>query len=105
MSEPRKNVVTVVIAGEDYTLRADASPDYTRECASYLDRTIAEILRQGSLVEPQKGILLAALSLTDQLFQARQELEAARREGARFAARLAADIEKVLPAGDLAAAP
>jgi cell division protein ZapA (FtsZ GTPase activity inhibitor) len=101
VSMDQKSVVSVVIAGEEYSLRADAAPDYTRECAAYLDRTVSEILRKATLIEPQKGFLLAALSLTDQLFQARAELEAVRRE----MARVAGEIEARLTHSDLASLP
>lgn len=86
-------VVTVRIAGEDYTIRAAASPDYTRECAAYVDRTLSEYLRQGSLVQVHKAPILAALALTNELFQARQELEALRAELARRSETMVAQIE------------
>ncbi|HEX7119704.1 MAG TPA: cell division protein ZapA [Longimicrobiales bacterium] len=102
MSEVAKTVVTVQIAGEEYTIRAEATPDYTIECAKYVDETIAQIERQGGLVEVQKAAILAALSLTDQLFQARAEADALRGEIARLARGLAGDIEARIGAPDLA---
>jgi cell division protein ZapA len=95
-------VVTVVIAGEEYMIRTDATPDYTRDCADYLDRTIAGIQQNSKIVEGHKTAILAALALTDQLFQARAEAEALRSELARLADRLSADIERKMAAGDLA---
>lgn len=97
-----KSVVTVVIAGEEYVIRADATPDYTRDCADYVDRTIAGIQQNTKLVEGHKAAILAALALTDQLFQARAEAEALRRELARLADRLRSDVERTLAAADLA---
>lgn len=88
-----KTVITVQIAGEDYTIRADATPEYTQQCAAYVDSTIAEILSQGSLIQAHKAAILAALAITDQLFRARQEVSALRAETARLAQRLTADIE------------
>lgn len=100
-----KTVVTVTIAGEEYTIRADATPDYTRECAEYVDRTISEIERQGGLIEAHKTAILAALALTDQLFQARAEADALRLEVARLAGGLAADVEARMQAADLDPTP
>ncbi|MBI4543908.1 MAG: cell division protein ZapA [Gemmatimonadetes bacterium] len=97
-----RSVVTVEIAGEEYKLRSDAPPEYTRECAAYLDQTLAEIHRQVTLIEAQKAAILAALSLTDQLFQARAQADALRREVARLAGRLAEEVEAAL---DLAPPP
>ena len=71
-----RNLVTVTIAGEEYTLRSEATPEYTRECARYVDATIADIQRQSrSLMEPHKAAILAALSIVDQYFKAARDLE------------------------------
>jgi cell division protein ZapA len=99
-----RNVVTVTIAGEDYNIRALASPDYTRECAAYVDRALSEIMRQGTLVQAHKGAILAALALADELFQARLELDSLRAELARRSELITAQIESRLAASDLAAA-
>lgn len=96
------SVVTVRIAGEDYTIRAAASPEYTRECAAYVDRTLSEYLRSGSLVHTEKAPILAALALTNELFQARQELDALRAELTQRSAVMAAEIEARLAASGLA---
>lgn len=100
-----KSTVTVVIAGEEYTIRAEAAPEYMRECAAFVDHTVSQVVRQGALVEGHKAAILAALSLTDQLFQARAETEALRREIARLAEKLTADIEASVSGGDLAPHP
>jgi cell division protein ZapA len=100
---PQKTVVTVTIAGEQYTIRADATPEYTQRCAAYVDETIGEILVQGSLIQPHKAAILGALAITDQLFRAREEIEGMRAEMARLASGLAADIEARLASPDLAA--
>jgi cell division protein ZapA (FtsZ GTPase activity inhibitor) len=97
------NVVTVRIAGEDYTIRAAASPDYTRECAAYVDRMLSEYQRGGSLTTQQKAPILVSLALTNELFQARQELDVLRAELARRTSALTAEIEQRLAASGLAA--
>ncbi len=99
--ERQRHPVDVVIGGEEYRIRSEATPEYTRECAAFLDRTLAEI-QQGPLVEGHKAAILAALSITDQLFQARAELELLRSEIARLSGKLAADIEAELVSEDLA---
>ncbi len=105
MNDPGRSVVTVEIAGEEYTLRADTTPDYAKECASHVDHTITEILQGGALVQTHKAAILAALSLTDQLFQARRETDALRAEIGRLAERLTADVRARLEPSDSASAP
>ena len=91
-SQGGKAVVTVTIAGEEYTLRAESTPDYARQCARHVDHTITEILKGGALIQTHKAAILAALSLTDQLFQSQRETTALREQIARLAGSLAADV-------------
>lgn len=95
-----KSAVTVEIAGELYTIRSAASPDYVRECAAYVDHTLGEVNRQSSVVESQRALILAALSLADQLFQTRAEAEALRRHFGRLADILAATAEEAVQDGE-----
>ncbi len=67
----KKTVVTVTIGNEEYTLRSDRAPEYTRAVAEHVDRALKEVLQVGSMVETQKAAILAALAITDELFQAR----------------------------------
>ena len=99
-----RTVTTVEIAGEEYTIRSEASADYTVECARYVHDTIEQIMSRGSLVEAHKAAILAALALADQLFQAREEAEGLRVELAERAARLVAEIETKVPESGLASA-
>lgn len=100
---PERTVVTVEIGGEEYSIRAQASPEYTRECAAYVDRTLAEIMRQGSLIQVQKAAILAALALADELFQTRNELAELRAELTFRSDALVTQIDDRLAGSDLAA--
>jgi cell division protein ZapA len=68
----KKNVVRVTILGDEYSIKSDASPERTRAIAEYLDNIIKQTMRAGNIVEAQKGAILAALSITDELFDARE---------------------------------
>ncbi len=98
-----KTAVTVRIAGEEHTIRANAEPEYTRRCARLVDDRIRDIRAKGGLIEAHKAAILAALSIADEYFQVRAELDRKRREAASRATRLARRIEAELgrPAGDL----
>ena len=67
--------VTVRIGGEDHTIRANVEPEYTRKCAEWVDVRISEIKSQLGLIEGYKAAILAALSITDEMFQARAQVE------------------------------
>ncbi|MGH7481831.1 MAG: cell division protein ZapA [Longimicrobiales bacterium] len=104
MADAAKNTVTVQIGGEEYTIRTEAAPEYTLECAALVDRTIEDLLGQGPLIEAHKVAILAALSLADQLLRTRNESAETRERQAGMAARLAADLEAALSSPDLASA-
>jgi cell division protein ZapA len=97
-----RTVTTVEIAGEEYTIRSEASREHTLECARQVDETISEIMSRGSLIEVHKAAILAALALADQLLNARRETEELRREVAERSTRLLAQVEARLAAPDLA---
>ena len=92
MADAARSSVTVEIAGDEYTIRSDATPEHTRRCAELVDRTIREIGAQMS-VDAHKVAILAALSLADQLFQARGEAESLEEQADGFARRLRERIE------------
>jgi cell division protein ZapA len=96
------HVVNVTIAGEEYAIRTHASPDYTRECAEHVDRIVSQVVSAGALIQAHKAGILAALAVTDELFQARRDVEELRAQIERLASRLASEIEGHLGANDLA---
>ncbi len=99
MTHDRRESVSVRIAGEEHTIRSSAEPEYTTRCAAYVDRRIHEIKKQIGLLESHKIAILAALSITDELFQAQETQEAS---GSRIADRvnaLAARLEDTVSGG------
>ena len=71
----QKHSTRVTICGEDYTIRSDSPPDHTRAVAAYVDAKIAEVLESAAVVESHKAAILAALQITDELFEARKGQE------------------------------
>lgn len=71
MSQARQ-AVRVTIGGEEYSVRSDLPPEYTREVAAYLDAALKRVRDSLPMVESHKAAILAALAITDELFQARR---------------------------------
>lgn len=92
MSEP----VTVRILGEEYTISSEAPAEYTRSVAEFFDRIVQETQREAGVLDPPRIAILAALSVTDQLFRARESEERLRRGVEKRAHALAAEITAVL---------
>ena len=65
----RKNVVNVTIQGAEYTLRTETPPDHVRDVAAYVDLVINEIIESGA--QSHKAVVLAALRIAGELFEAR----------------------------------
>lgn len=91
----KKHSVRVMIGGEEYTVRSDLPPEYTREVAAYVDQALKKVLSQGAIVETHKAAILAALDLTNELFQSRK----GEREVAARLTALADDLGRMLPPG------
>ena len=89
----KKNVVKVHIGSEEYTLKSDRAPEYTQAVAEHVNRALKEVLASGSIVETHKAAILAALAITDELFQTRQ----AQRQMAERLDGLAGELSRLLP--------
>ena len=88
-----KHVVQVMIGGESYTVRSELPPAYTKEVASYVDAALQRVRETAPLVASHKAAILAALSITDELFRARR----GDREMAARMTVLAAEIGRLIP--------
>ena len=89
----KKTAVRVVICDEEYTVRSDLDPDYTRQVAGYVDQAIRRVLQAGPMVESHKAAILAALAITDELFESRKQQQ----ELAQRLRQLTGDLARLLP--------
>jgi cell division protein ZapA len=99
MSEEKASV-TVRIAGEEHTIRANVEASYTRKCAKLVDERIQEIRSKSGLIEGHKVAILAALSIADEYFQARNEVEQVRKETTSRVTNLLRRVEQELERTD-----
>ncbi|HWJ13125.1 MAG TPA: cell division protein ZapA [Gemmatimonadaceae bacterium] len=72
----KKNTTRVTILNEEYNLRTDTSPEHAREVAEYLDQAIRRVMSSGAVVESNRAVVLTALQITAELFDARAALDA-----------------------------
>jgi cell division protein ZapA (FtsZ GTPase activity inhibitor) len=68
-----KHAVKVTIGTEEFTVRSEVPPEYTRRVAAHFDAALSRIRESLPTVEAHKAAILAGLAITDELFQARQE--------------------------------
>lgn len=102
MKTPRKSSprhkVTVEIGGEKHVLRSDVPPEYTRAVAAHVDTTLRALPGFATL-EPHRAAILAALSITDELLRAREEIRFLRDEAERRVVAAAELLEAAVSPG------
>ena len=94
MSAPKR--VELTFLGQALALRTDASPEYVRKLAKFVEERVAELKRAG-VKDPLKALSLATLDITDELFKTRDEkTRGAGDVGARLGA-LVALLDRAAP--------
>jgi cell division protein ZapA len=66
--------VNVELMGKTFTIKGDADPEYMAQVAGYVNAKIVEMRRLTSS-DQLKMLLLTALNLADELFQARRGIQ------------------------------
>jgi len=69
MPERRANVTQVEIYGQTYSVRADSDSSYVRELARFVDGKMREVAERAATVDSAKIAILAALNISDDLYQ------------------------------------
>jgi cell division protein ZapA len=88
--------VELTLLGQTLTVRTEASDEYVRSLARYLEDRVTT-LRKSGVQDPTKALLLAALDITDELFRARESQDKTAGDvGARLGA-LVALLEQATP--------
>ena len=88
-----KQSTRVTICGEEYTIKSETPPEHTRAVAAYVDKAIREVMGSAAVVESHKAAILAALSITDELFRER----AGSAEMAEAMDNLSSELRRWLP--------
>jgi cell division protein ZapA (FtsZ GTPase activity inhibitor) len=94
MNEPRR--IELNLLGQTLTIRSEATPEYLRRLAKFLEDRVAQLKRSG-VNDPLTALSLAALDIADELFRSREEKKTDEDDvGARLGA-LVALLDKVAP--------
>ncbi len=68
--------VEINILGQTYKIKGDASEEYIREVAQYVEGKIKEVLEKSPGMAPLKAAILAAMNIADELKKTSLEHEA-----------------------------
>lgn len=74
MTTTKKHTTRVTILNEEYAIRTDTPPEHAKAVADYLDRAIRQVMSTGAVVESNRAVVLAALQVTAELFDAQAAL-------------------------------
>jgi len=88
-----KHSVKVSILNEEFTIRSDTPPEQTKAIANYLDGAARQVMSSGHVVEANWAVVLAALTVTAELFAEREASEAL----SGSMKQLAEDVRRLLP--------
>jgi cell division protein ZapA len=70
-----KSVITVNIFGNEYTIKGVAKPDYIISLANYLNNKMTEVQEATGLKDAKKIAILAAINISDELFEAKKTMK------------------------------
>lgn len=97
MNNPEQNIMRVTIYGHEYTVRAVADPNYIAEVAAYVDERMRDTeLNLDGPQSPTRIAILAAMSITDELFTERRHRQNSLEQVEGRAMELSNLVEEVL---------
>lgn len=71
-----KRTIAVHIRGKEYRIRSEEDAESLQEIASYVDETISRVEARTGAVDSLDVVMLTALNLARELFQAREDVQA-----------------------------
>ena len=86
----------VVIYNQTYTLRSTHDAEYIQELAEHVNKRMGEIARATMTVDSLRVAILAAIQITDELYQSRREMKETEEEIAERSAKYADLLDQFL---------
>ena len=88
-----KSTEKVEIFGQEYKIKGVGNPQYVHKIAGYVDKKMREIAHSSGIMSQSRIAILAALNITDELYQVRETREKAEHELESQAAKLGELLE------------
>lgn len=89
-----KSTEKVEIFGQEYKIKGVGNPQYIHKIAGYVDKKMREIAHSSGIMSQSRIAILAALNITDELYQVRETREKAEIELESKAAKLGELLEE-----------
>jgi cell division protein ZapA len=68
--------IDVTILGQKYTIKGDASEEYIKKLAAFVDERMREVYNSAPGIAPLKAAILASLNIADELHKFKEDQEA-----------------------------
>jgi len=94
MPMTEKSTEKVEIFGQEYKIKGVGNPQYIHKIAGYVDKKMREIAHSSGIMSQSRIAILAALNITDELYQVRETREKAEQELESQAAKLGELLEE-----------
>lgn len=89
-----KSTEKVEIFGQEYKIKGVGDPKYIHRIAGYVDKKMREIAHSSGIMSQARIAILAALNITDELYQEREGRKRAQQEIDREAERLSKIVDQ-----------
>jgi len=83
-----KSTGKVEIFGQEYKVKGVGNPQYIHKIAGYVDKKMREIAHSSGIMSQSRIAILAALNITDELYQEKEKRAKVQMELEQQAARL-----------------
>ena len=83
-----KNTEKVEIFGQEYKIKGAGDPQYIHKIAGYVDKKMREIAHSSGIMSQTRIAILAALNISDELYQEKEKSKGVKSELSRKAAEL-----------------
>lgn len=67
--------IEVIILGQKYTIKGEASEDYIKQLAAFVDERLKEVYNASPGITPLKAAILASLNIADELHKLKESQE------------------------------
>lgn len=91
----RSGPVTVEIQGQRLSIRSDREPSFVHGLADYVDEKVEALQKAAPTASMDKLLMLASLTVAEELFESRQELRQLRRQVEERTASMAELIDEI----------
>lgn len=86
----------VQIFGQTYTVNAELEPEYLHRLAAHVDEKLTALHENNRMMDKTKMAVLAAFSIADELYRAKEEVESLREEMAAGQEIMKEQVERCL---------